>query len=67
MSWMSMQGITPISEVGIPKAITIDLMMERACQRRIAKGCPRCAGTVSFRTVGFAGVGRPWGTLFLLR
>jgi len=57
-----MKGITPISELKIPKTITLGFMLERVGQRKIAAGCTRCGGTGNYSTVGFPGTGSRYGT-----
>lgn len=57
-----MKGITPISKVKVPKTITLEFMLDRADQRKIAAGCGRCGGTGRFSSVPFAGTGSRYGS-----
>lgn len=55
------KGITPISKVKAPRIITLEFMLDRTDQRKIAAGCGRCGGTGSFSNVSFEGIGSRHG------
>lgn len=57
-----MKGITPVDKVKVPKVITLDFMLARAEQRKIALGCGRCGGTGKFSSVPFSGIGSSYGS-----
>lgn len=57
-----MKGINPVDKVKVPKVITLEFMLERAEQRRIALGCGRCGGTGKFSSVPFSGTGSSYGS-----
>ena len=57
-----LKGITPISRLKTPKVVTLEFMLERVSQRKIAAGCRRCGGTGNYSSVGFPGTGSCHGS-----